>query len=172
MLDKKGASSESGDTLDPPVSVIVDVSRLGLPEPEFRDRLRLPDFSSHIGPGSGESFPRSRSMLAWPVFMPFSRDPGGPCRSPEVYRISRVLLVTLTQDPEDIAGVRRHGSQEYCVPVFTHRDLGWFRAPTAFNLGGGCCVPSDDSGFRCRSTSTLLAPPPPLLPRVVRAERA
>ena len=40
-----------------------------LPVLEIWDKLRLPDFSSDIDPGPRESFQRSGSILAWPVFI-------------------------------------------------------------------------------------------------------
>ena len=90
----------SGDTLDLPVSITMVVSGPGPPEPELSDTLGLPDFSADIDPGPGEPFPRSGSMLARLVFLDACVPaPGGLCRSPEVYRMGRVLPMTLVRDP-------------------------------------------------------------------------
>ena len=48
---------------------------------------------------------------------------------------------------------------EYCVPVFAHRDLGWFRARQFSTSAAGNAPLSGDSGIRCPSTSTLLGSP-------------
>ena len=48
---------------DPHVSVVGIVSGLGPPDPEFGDTLRLPDLSTDIDPGPGESFLRYMLIL-------------------------------------------------------------------------------------------------------------
>ena len=53
--------------MDLPVSVGIVVSGPG--PPELGDTLGLPDFSSDIDPGSGESFPGSGNVLTRPNFL-------------------------------------------------------------------------------------------------------
>ena len=45
------------------------------------------------------------------------------------------------------------------MPVFAHRDLGWFRARQFSTSAAGDAPLSGDSGIRWPSTSTLLGSP-------------
>ena len=65
---------------------------------EFQDKLKVPDFASDSDPGNP-----SGGLAVYrhgrPSLRPWRRDPGSFCRSPEVYRMGRVLLMTLLWGP-------------------------------------------------------------------------
>ena len=88
-----GTSQAFGDTSDP--SVFVSMVDSGPGPPEFWDRLKLPDFASEIDQGNHFGGPavyrHGRSSLR-----PLRQDPGSYCRSPEIYRMGRVLLMIAT----------------------------------------------------------------------------
>ena len=70
------------------------------PDPEIGDTLRLPDFLTDIDPG-----PRGAVLGAcWSghsFWMAMCLAPGGICRSLGLYRIGRVLLLTVDRGPEN-----------------------------------------------------------------------